>query len=59
MDRAVLSMDPLLVQASIDRLMGFEEAGLIGIGQVVRFIVALSVRVRWETVKSELHVWLL
>ena len=33
-------------------------AGLIGIGQVARFIVASTVRERWGTGKSELHVWL-
>ena len=57
-DRAALSIDLLLAQPLVDSAaMGFGQAGLIGMGQVVRFVVALIVCVRFHKCKSELHAW--
>ena len=52
---AAISMDLLSVQSSINctapSVITLGQAGPIGMGQFVRFIVASTIRVRWGTIQ--------
>ena len=54
-DHAALSINPVLLQTPIDRAApSANQAGLISMGQVGRFIVASTVRVRWVTIQMRI-----